>query len=261
MRKISDYLGDEEIKSAIQNLAKNHQSLFEHSNQENYILTEEIAEYCKKVNDFFTFIDDISLQCGRHDLQFSDLDIKKEIIDLLKKIDTCLKKTKIKSYEDKTVFVLYKDAWDTLVDYKNKSNTIDLLDVVEKANKLNKLFLANKEVVNSNNDNVIINFSVIMKDILDKLIKQNDHRNGKFLNNYFFNNFYLIYELSALNAKKTDISIKKMDEFTRKKLQDKINDLSKNADDITPIAQFISEQKKFLGDGIKSDIYNLSEEK
>ena len=136
---------------------------------------------------------------------------------------------------------MYQDVINALASYGKTNSFWDLFDIIENANKLNKLFLENKNVIDDDKS-AIVNFSITINDILDKLKKENEHHENNFFNNFLFDDFYLIYGFGNAYGSKTNISIKKMDKFFLNKLNDKINDLSKYAKDMTPIDQFISQQ-------------------
>ena len=246
-----------EVKNNVQDLVKNHQDLFSQPNQKNYLSIEEINEYCKKINDFFSFVGETLFQIDSNNLQFSYKENKKEIIELFEKMDNCVRKTKIKRYEDKVMHTLFQEVINSLADHDKMNSSTDLLDIINKVNKLNKLFLENKNI-STNDKNGIINFFTTITNALDILKKENEQHKNKFLNNTFFTDFYLIYGFGT-SYKKANISIKAMSKDDLEKLHDKMNDLSKTAIDMTPIKQFISEQVKVIGSGIKQDIYNLYE--
>ena len=246
-----------EVKNNVQDLVKNHQDLFSQLNQENYLSIEEINEYCKKINDFFSFVSETLFQIDSNNLQFSDKENKKEIIELFEKMDNCVKKTKIKRYEDKVMHTLFQEVINSLADHDKMNSSTDLLDIINKVYKLNKLFLENKNISTSDK-NGIINFFTTITNALDILKKENEQHKNKFLSNTFFTDFYLIYGFGT-SYKKANISIKAMSKDNLEKLHDKMNDLLETAIDMTPIKQFISEQTKVIGSGIKQNIHNLYE--
>ena len=251
----------DKIASDVQNLVKNRKNLFQETSQENYISIEEIKEYCEKINDFFALIQDIQFRIERNDLQFSDLDIKNNTIDSLKKLNDYVKKTKFMSYDNNT---LYQDVFNALANYDKMKNSTNLLDIIKKVDILNQLFLVNKSVDHGNKTIDIVDD---LNNILTTLKKQNEYHKTKFLNNIFFSNFYLICGLCASYTNKTDISVKKMDTDYLKRLHDKMEDMTKppapakDAINMTPIAQFIAAQIENLKREIKPKIFNLYEKK
>ena len=256
-QKISDL--DQEIRNKTQNIVKKYQDLLKKQNQENnYPLIKKIDEYCVKVNNFFNFINDILSECSRANLQFTDPNIRKETVALLKKINNDIRKTKIESCDEKTMYELYQEIINVLRDYKEGSST-NLIHIVEKVNKLNNI-LKNKNVTNDSNDSMMINFSTSMNKILGMLEIENKYHKNRFLNNFLFKNFYLIYGFGVSYKDKANISVKKMLETDLKNLYDKMNDLPENVRDMTPIKQFISGQSKNLDGAIKQYIWNLHEE-